>query len=91
MKSVNISDARTESAKRWRVVLHTINVTVVSFVITTLLYPVSNYFGIDPILPGKDQDPQRMLLLLSTMFVLLILLYWITLHFLSWLFAKLKV
>jgi hypothetical protein len=75
MRSVNIGDARTVSAKRTRVVLHTINVAAVTFIFITLAHRISNYFGIDPDLPAKHQDQFTNLIALSTMLVVLILFY----------------
>lgn len=91
MKSIKFSDAVSEKGKKLRILIHLINVFVVSCVYILLVHKVGVELGIDVNRRLREYDKFTVLTGFGLMIILFTLLYGISFKILSWLFFKFKI
>jgi putative Mn2+ efflux pump MntP len=90
MSSLKISDSRTEKGKKIKLLLHLINVCIVTFIYITLVYKVGAALGVDVDKPLREYDKLTVLSGFLLMLLGLSILYGTSFKILSWLFFKFR-
>lgn len=91
MGSLKFSDSSSKSGKRKRLLLHILNVCIVTFIYVLLVHKIGNEFGIDVDKPLREYDMRTVLTGLVLMVFSLAVLYGISFKILKWIFFKLKI
>lgn len=91
MRSIKLTDSRSEAGKKLRLLLHLINVIIVSFIYVLLVHKVGAELGVDVNKPLREHDKMTVLLGFSIMLISLAILYSVSFKILSWLFSKFRI
>tara|TARA_B100002049_G_C16054388_1_gene365065 strand:- start:488 stop:763 length:276 start_codon:yes stop_codon:yes gene_type:complete len=91
MGSLKFSDSTSEKGKKVRLIIHTINVFIVTFIYITLVHKVGAELGIDVNKPLREYDKVIVLSGFALMLFSLAILYGVSFKILSWIFSKLKI
>ncbi len=91
MASIKFTDSTSQKGKRIRLLIHFINVIVVTFSYVLLVHRVGAELGIDVDRPLREYETSTVFIGLASMLLALAILYGISFKLISWLFFKLGV
>lgn len=91
MTSIKFMDSSSERGKRIRLVIHLLNVIVVTFFYVLFVHKVGAEFGIDVNKPLREYENTKVFLGFVLMSLTLALLYGTSFKVVSWIFKKFRI
>lgn len=91
MASIKFTDSNSEKGKRIRLLIHFVNVILVTFVYILLVHRVGAELGVDVNKPLREYEKSTVFIGLASMLLTLAILYGISFKVISWIFLKLRI